>query len=133
MAQFIRTEPQTLAAVGDTITYTQRNYCCNRSNRNRVGTGSVVVNGGGNCRNPVKYRINFHGNVTGVAGTIQLVIYQDNDMLPETLMSVVPAAAADVWSVNAETEICAYGCNSTISVRTLTPGVTVNTASLIVE
>lgn len=105
--------------------------CCNI--RHRAGSGIIKLKGG-TCCNPNKYHVQFHANVTGVAGAIQLGIYLDGELLLETLMSVVAAAATDVLSVDATTEICIDGCCSNVSVRVITGDtVTVNTANIIVH
>ncbi len=83
---------------------------------------------------PIKYIVNFHGNVTGVTGTVELGIFLDGELLPETVMYVVEAAPANVLSVDSSTEILADCSCQTISVRNIQgTGLTVNTASLIVE
>lgn len=101
--------------------------------RHRNGSGIVRIRGG-NCCRPYLYHIMFNGTVTGVAAAITLGIYVDGELLPETLMAVVPAAAADVISVSANTEILADCPCENISVRVIGGNpVTVNTASLIIH
>lgn len=131
---FVNTTPQTLAAAGDAVVFnTNTQARCNPNIRHRIGSGIITVRGSGCACNPARYRVSFHGNITGVAGQVQLGIYLNGELLPETVMSVFAAAASNVISVDDETEITADFGDSTISVRTLTPGITVNTASLIVE
>lgn len=134
MAEFVLTTP-TEVAVGAAVPYNQTvvpGCCCEI--RHRAASGVVLVRGSGCCKCPAKYSVSFHANVTGVAGAIQLGIFLDGELLPETLMSVVPAAATDVLSVDAETTVVAdCGCQR-ISVRVITgDDVTVNTAALIVK
>lgn len=132
MAEYSLTVP-TAVAVGATVPYNNVivNGCCNI--KHRAGSGIVTVKGGSCCK-PNVYKVNFHANVTGVAGAIQLGIFQDGELLPETLMSVVPAAATDVWSVSAETGVNATCCCESLSVRVITGAtVTVNTADIIVQ
>lgn len=132
MAEYVLTTP-TLVAVGSAVPYNGeicKGCCCIR---HRTGAGTIKVKGG-TCCHPNRYHVSFHGNVTGVAGAIQLGIYLDGELLPETLMSVVPAAATDVLSLGATTEICVDGCCASISVRVIEGDtVTVNTANIIVH
>lgn len=131
---FLRTVPETLAAAGDAVTYPAHgNYRCNVNIRHRAGTGAITVRGSGNACNPARYYVAFHGNVTGVAGSVQLGIYQDGELIPETVMSVFAAATTNVLSVTSFADITADFGDSTISVRTLTPGVIINTAEIVVE
>lgn len=131
---FINTTPQTLAAVGDAVVFPSNpNTRCNTSIRHRTGSGIITVKGSGCPCNPARYRVYFQGNITGTAALTQFGIYLNGELLPETVMSVVPAAAGNVLTINGDTEITADFGDSTITVRTLTAGVTVNTASLIVE
>lgn len=130
MAEYILTTP-TAVPVGSAVPYTETvvKGCCNI--RHRAGSGIVTVKGH-DCG--TRYRAAFHGNVTGVAGAVQLGLYLDGELLPESIMSVVPAAADDVLSVDAVTLI--PGCCEThsLSVRVITGDtVTVNTAALIVD
>ena len=132
MAEYTLTTP-TAVPVGGSVPYnnTVIKGCCNI--KHRSGSGQVTVKGG-TCCNPARYLVSFHANVTGVAGAIQLALYLDGEILPETLMSVVPAAAADVWSVDAQTEFCTDCCCSTVSARVVTgDAVTVNSAEIIVK
>ena len=132
MAEYVLTTP-TGVPVGGSVPYNSTiiKGCCNI--KHRAGSGQVSVKGG-TCCNPARYMVYFHGNVTGVAGAIQLALYLDGEILPETLMSVVPAAATDVWSVSAKTEFCVDCCCGTVSARVITGDtVTVNTANIIVK
>lgn len=132
MAEFSLITP-TAVAVNAAVPYNNTivKGCC--AVRHRAGSGIITVKGG-TCCQPARYRVNFHANVTGVAGAIQLALYQDGEQLPETLMSVVPAAATDVWSVDAETEVNAICDCTNISARVVTGAtVTVNTASIVVS
>lgn len=131
MAEYSLTTP-TLVAVGSSVPYNNAIIPSCACIRHRAGSGIVKVKGGG-CCHPNKYLIMFHGNVTGVAGSVQLGIYVDGELLPETLMSAFLAAATNVVSVDASTEILAEG-DSTITVRVITGDtVTVNTADIIVH
>lgn len=122
----------TAVAVGAAVPYDIEviKGCCNI--KRRPGAGTVNVKG--NCCNPNKYKVNFHGNVTGVAGAISLGIYEDGELIRGTEMNVKPVATGDVWSVDAETVVKAE-CNcDAISVRVITGAtVTVNSATLVVE
>lgn len=132
MAEYTLTTP-TAVAVGGTVPYnnTIMRGCCNI--RKRSGSGQITVKGG-TCCNPARYMVYFRGNVTGVAGAIQLALYLDGEQLPETLMSVVPAAASDVWSVCAKTEFCVDCCCGTVLARVVTGDtVTVQNAAIIVK
>ena len=132
MAEYVLNTP-TAVAVGNAVPYnnTAVKGCYNV--RHRTGSGIVTIKGG-SCQRPSLYDVEFHGNVTGVAGSIQLALYLDGEILPETLMSVVPATATDVVSVGTRTQI-QTDCNcSSISARVVTgDAVTVNTASIIVR
>lgn len=132
MAEFSLITP-TAVAVGSAVPYNNVicKGCCNIKHRN--GSGIINVKGG-SCCHPNKYTVHFHANVTGVAGAIQLGIFLDGELLPETLMSVVGAAATDVLSVDAVTQLCSTCDCENISVRVITGDtVTVNTANIIVE
>lgn len=133
MAEYTLTTP-TAVAVGSAVPYNNTVVpgCCYI--RHRAGSGIVTIKGSGCCKCPRRYRATFSGNVTGVAGAIQLGVYLDGELLPETLMSVVPAAATDVLTVNTSTEIPADCDCQRIAVRVITGAtVTVNTAALIVD
>lgn len=132
MAEYALLNP-TLVPLNSAVPYTTV-ICEGGCNvKHRSGSGIVIVRGGTCCKE-ARYRVNFHANVTGIAGAIQLAIYQDGEQLPETLMSVVPAAATDILSVDAETEVCTNCDCTNISVRVVTGApVTVNTASIIVN
>lgn len=123
----------TPVAVGAAVPYNLVICPGNCNVMHRQGSGIVTVKGGSCCK-PARYRVNFHANVTGVAGAIQLALYVDGEQLPETLMSVVPAATTGVWSVDAETEVCTMCDCTNISARVVTGAtVTVNTADIIVD
>lgn len=123
----------TPVAVGSAIPYNNTIVpgCCNI--RHRIGSGAIKVKGGSCCR-PNRYLVQFHGNITGVTGFSQLGIYLDGELLPETQMYVVAAAATDILSVDSATEILVDGCYSAISVRVIAgTGATMNTANIIVH
>ena len=132
MAEFISTVPQVVDPMGAVaFQSTAVRGCCNI--RHREGSSIVVVKGGTCCR-PARYRVNFHANVTGVADAITFALVQDGEIMPETLMSVVPAAADDVWTISATAEVLVDCSCSRISVRnTGDAAVTVNTANIIVD
>ena len=133
MAEFILTTP-TEVAVGSAIPYngTIESGCCNV--RHKPGSGVVVIKGSGCCKRPNKYDVRFHAAVTGPTGAIQLGIYLDGELLPETFMSINSGTATNVYSVDATTIIPAdCGCQR-VSVRVITgDDLTVNTASLIIK
>lgn len=132
MAEYVLTLPVAVP-VGGSVPYTDTicKGCCNI--RHRAGSGLIKLKGGTCCK-PNRYHVQFHANVTGVAGAIQLGLFLDGELLPETLMSVVPAAATDVLSVDASTEVCLDVCCSTLSARVVTGAtVTVNTANIIIH
>lgn len=132
MAQFVSTTPQTITTVGGSVVFNATAVCGDCNIKHRNGSALIKLKGSNCCCGRTRYRVTFHGNVTGTAAVTQLALYQDGEIMPESLMSVVPAAAADVWSVDSSTEIFVdCGC-STLSVRSLTAGVTVNTASIII-
>lgn len=132
MAEYINITPQTVAT-NSPIIFNQTTVpgCCKIQHRN--GSGAVKLHGG-TCCNPSRYRVSVHANVLGVVGAIQFGIFQDGELLPETLMAVVPGGATDVWSIDATTEV-KVDCNcSQISVRNLTAStITVNTANIIID
>lgn len=132
MAEYTLTTP-TAVAVGGSVPYNNTVIKGGCNIRHRSGSGQVTVRGG-TCCNPARYLVCFHANVTGVAGAIQLALYLDGEQLPESLMSVVPAAATDVWSVDAQTECSIDCCCGTVSARVVTgDAVTVNSAEIIVK
>lgn len=132
MAEYSLTTPLAVPE-GGTIPYNNticKGCCCIR---HRSGSGIIKVKGGTCCK-PNRYHVLFHANVTGETGQVQLGLFLDGELLPETLMSVVPVAVTDVLSVSAATEICIDGCCSTIAARVITgDAVTVNTANIIVH
>lgn len=132
MAEFVLTTP-TEVAVGAAVPYNHTIVpgCCDIRHRS---PGVITIKGSGCCKCPKKYDVNFHAVVTGVAGAMQLGIYLDGELLPETFMSVNSGAAANEYSVDAATVIPAdCGCQR-ISVRVITgDDVTVNTAAIIVN
>lgn len=132
MAEYALTT-NTVVTAGGTIPYntTICKGCCNI--KHREGSGVVKVKGGTCCK-PNVYHIQFHGVVTNVTGAIQLGLYLDGELLPETRMAVVAAAPANVLSVDAATEVCIEGCCSAISARViLGTDVSVNAANIIVH
>lgn len=132
MAEYSLTTP-TLVPEGGTIPYNNVicKGCCNV--RRRGGSGVIKLKGG-TCCDPARYYVQFHANLTGVAGEMQVGLFLDGELLPETLMSVVAAAATDVLSVDAATEICLDWCCSSLSARVITGDtVTVNTANIIIH
>lgn len=130
MAEYTLTTA-TAVAVGGSIPFNNTvvpGCCCIR---HRSGSGNIKIKG---SSRPSRYRVTFSGNVTGVADEIQAAIYLDGDQLPETLMSVVPAAADDVWTINSTTEVQADCSCESISVRIVSgASVTVTSASIIIE
>lgn len=132
MAEYSLITPTAVAA-GTAIPFNNTivKGCCNI--RHRAGSGNIKVKGG-SCCHPNRYHIMFHGNITGVNATAQLGIYLDGELLPETLMSVVEAAPANVLSVDSATEIEVDGCYSNISVRVIAgTGAIMNTANIIIH
>lgn len=131
MAEYSLTTP-TVVAVGSAVPYDNViiNGCCNITHR--AGSGIIKVKGG-TCCHPNKYTVRFHGLVLGVAGPIQLGIYLDGELLPESLTAVVPEATADVWGIDTETQLLAVGDYESISVRVVAGApLTVDRASIIV-
>lgn len=129
---FVRTTPEVLEAAGDAITFPQHGSKCNPSiipSRN----GVFKLKGSGCACNPAKYRVHLHVNLTGFTGQATLGIYQDGELMAETAINVVSGATTYVQSFDTFSEVYADFASSTISVRTLTPGVTVNTAELLIE
>lgn len=132
MAEFTLTTP-TAVAVNDPVPFNNVVVSGGCMVRHRAGSGIVKVKGG-TCCNPKKYTVRFHGYVTGLAAETTFAIYLDGEMLPETMMAVVPVAAADNWSIDASTQILVDCSCQTLSVRNLSAGeVTVTNAALIVE
>lgn len=133
MAEYSLTTP-TAVALNSNVPFPNTIHpgCCCISHR--AGSGIIRLKGGTCCR-PARYRVRFNASVVGVAGAIRLAIYQDGEQLPETTMSVVPAAATDIWSVSSDTEINAdAGGYSTIVVKVVAGDtVTVNTANITID
>jgi hypothetical protein len=133
MAEYTLTTP-TAVAVGSAVPYnnTVIGGCCNI--RHRAGSGTIKVKGSGCCKCPRRYKVTFSANVTGVTGTITLGLYLDGELLPETEMNVIADAPANILTVNTATEILADCDCQTITARNIAgTGLTVNTASIIVE
>lgn len=131
MAEYSLTTP-TFVAVGSSIPYNTEiiKGCCNIHHR---PNSSIISLKGKNCI-PTKYKISFHASVLGVAGIIQLGLFQDGEMIPETLMAVVPATTLNVWTVSAET-IVLVDCDCTdISARVIAGATTtIDRANIIIE
>lgn len=130
---FVRTTPEVLEAAGDAITFPSNGTKCNPNIRHRAGSGAFTLRSSGCACNPAKYHVAFHANLTGFTGQATLGIYQDGELLEETVVNVVSGATTYILSVDTFTEVLADISASTITVRTLTPGVTVNTAELLIE
>ena len=133
MAEYTLTNA-TAVAVGSAVPFNNTVVDGGCSIRHRAGSGIITVKGSGCCKCPRRYRVNFHGNVSGVQGAMVLGIYLDGELLPETRMSVVGTGTTAVYSVDAVTIIPADCCCHSISVRVITgDAVTVNNAGIIVE
>lgn len=133
MAVYLSTTPQTLTNIGDAIRFTEtgcRGGCCNI--KHRANSSQVTIRNTGGCCSPSTYKVQFHGNVTNVQGQILLGIYLDGELVPEALMAVAPVGTSFVTSLDSVVLVCTDCCCSHISVKTLTAGVTVNTAEIIV-
>ena len=133
MAVYLSTIPQLLDNIGDPIRFTEtgcRGGCC--AIKHRANAGQITIKNTGDCCNPSIYKVQFHGNVTGVQGQILLGIYLDGELVPESLMAVAPVGTSFVTSLDSVILVCTDMCCSRISVRTLTADVTVNTAEIIV-
>ena len=132
MAEYALLTP-TPVAEGAAVPYntTLCKGCCDI--RHRPGSGIVKVKGG-TCCNPNRYHVQFHAVVRGVVGAMQLGLFLDGELLPETVMAVVSGAVANEYSVDAATEICIDGCCAALSARVIEGNtVTVNTANIIVH
>ena len=132
MAEYSLITP-TVVTAGGTIPYNNTivKGCCNV--KHRPGSGIIKLKGG-TCCNPNVYLVHFHANVTDVPGVIQLGLFLDGELLPETLMAVVAAADTNVLSVDAATEVVVDSCCSALSARViLGTDVTINTANIIVH
>lgn len=133
MAEFISLTPQVLDNVGDSVAFAINKTSCNCNIRHREGSSIIRLKGSNWSCNRAKYRVSVHANVQGVAGPIIFALYEDGEQIPETVTSVVPAAATDVWSVDTDSEIFVDCDCASISFRTLTPDVSVETASIIIN
>lgn len=132
MAEYALRVP-TPVAVGASIPFDTVIVCGCGYVRHRSGAGNITVKGGGCCR-PNLYKVNFHGNVTGITGQAQLGIYLDGELLPETVMSIYTGLDTVIQSVDAETEVKVDCCCSNISVRVIEgDDAVINTASIIVQ
>lgn len=87
---------------------------CDITHRN--GSGIINIKGGSSSK-PKKFYVQFHGNITNVTGFSRLGIFLDGELLPETQMYVVAAAATDILSVDCATEICSTCSCSSLSVQ----------------
>lgn len=94
--------------------------------RHRDGSGIIKLDRG-------RHLVLVSAVVTGVATAIELGVYMDGELIPGTIMSVVPYGDTQVWTVNTAVEVYADCCDS-ISVRVITGDtVTVNSANVIVR
>lgn len=102
MAEFIATA-QTLTA-GQNVIFSRETKCGNV--RHRSDTGIFTLKGSKNCCNPAKYHVWVHVVTTATAATpIQLALAEDGEVLPETLIAIVPVAIGDVTSGDTVKEI----------------------------
>lgn len=131
MAKYVSTTSQTLTAVGNPIIFQQNAIkgCCAIFHR----PGSAIIQLSGNRCNPVIYKVSVHANISGLQAPMQLGIYQDGEELTTARMSVVAAGTGNILSVDSTTLVAADCCCTNISVRTLTAGITVNSAEITVE
>lgn len=132
MAEYSLTTPTTFDEnVPITFNNTIINGCCNI--RHREGSGIINLRGGSCCK-PARYLVYFGANVLGTQGLIQLGIFLNGEMLPETVMSVTSSGTTAINTVNAMTEIPLYIDGGSLSVRVITGGdITVNVANIIVK
>lgn len=101
MAEYIAVT-QTLTA-GQDVTFGGESKCCNVRHHDNSPLFTLK---GGKCDNPAKYRVWVHIVFTAVAAApVQYVLTEDGIVLPETLMSIVPAAVGETWSMDTVKEI----------------------------
>lgn len=101
--------------------------------RHRDGSGVFTVKGSGKCCNPARYRVSAHVVVTATAaGPIRLALFEDGEVLTGTSIDVVAAAAGNILSGTAETEILAECDCSKITLKALTDAVPITSATMLI-
>lgn len=138
MAEFTSNASQEVAA-GQNVIYTETAVGCPRGNiMRREGSGIVTLRGSAGCC-PARYKCTFGANVsiptTGTAGEVSLALAIDGESVPTSKMIVTPAAAGDLWNVNASVFISVpHGCCYTLSCQnTSDQTLSVQNTNLIVE
>lgn len=132
MAEFSLTTPTTVdEGVPVPFSNTIVPGCCNI--RHREGSGIITLKGG-NCCKAARYLVYFGANVLGTQGLIQVGLFLDGELLPETVMSVTSSGTTALNTLNAMTEIPIYGDSATLTARVITGGdITFNVANIIIK
>lgn len=111
---------QTLAA-NEVVIFQNTTCKCNANIKHNSGNGVFSLKGSGNCCNPARYRVAFHGVFT-TTGTdpIRLALVVDGEYAPSDIISTPPVAAGTVLDGTIVTDIVVNCCCSKVAVRALT-------------
>ena len=84
------------------------------------GTPTITVRGSGCLCNQARYSVSAHVITTAlVAEAVQIGLYVDGELLPDTIIGIPAVAVGDVISGDLTTEVAA-GSNARISLRAIT-------------
>lgn len=90
----------------------------------RAGSGILTLRGRVNnpCSSFARYRVSYDGNISvpegGTAGEIQLALAIGGEVVPTSIATATPAAAAQYWNVNGFAIVdVPSGCCYTVSVE----------------
>lgn len=140
MAEYVANAAQTVP-VSSNILFTEDVIPCNRGQViHRGGSGIFTLRGIVN--NPTscfaRYEVFFGGNIAipegGTVGPISVSIAIDGEPVPSSQAIVTPAAAEDLWNVNAFAYITVpRGCCYTVAVEnTSDQPITVQNSNLVI-
>lgn len=126
MAEFSAVAEQTVAP-GETIVFTGAPFPCNRGFvRHRDDSGAFLLSGwtAQRCSKSAVYLVDFGANISvaegGTVGPISVAITLDGNTLPETIMTVTPAAVEEAFNVSRAANVPVWrGCCQTVSVRNI--------------
>ena len=131
MAEYSALAPQTVNP-GESIVFTNAPVPCRRGLINhRDGSGSFLLSGlcnvpyngcGCGVRPSAVYLVEFGANISIPAGgaveDISVSMALDGNTLPESTMTVTPAAVEDLFNVNRQISAAVWhGCCQTFSIR----------------
>lgn len=145
MAEYSALAPQ-IVNPGESIVFTAAPVPCRAGFINHrldsgnfllSGLGNVRFNGCGCRRSSAVYLVDFGANISiptgGTAGEISVAMSLDGNTLPESTMTVIPAAVEEAFNVSRAINVAVWhGCCQTFSIRnTSTQPIQVEQANVI--